>query len=83
MGGLFSSPEPPAPVSAPISEPAPLDTETADAETADDPEESAREARLESIARRRRGRTGTIKTSATGALAPAPGAQAGKTKLGE
>ncbi|MBP5858459.1 hypothetical protein KAJ83_15670 [Marivibrio halodurans] len=82
MGGIFSSPEPPAPApaSAPSSEPAPLDL---DAETNDDPEESAREARLESIARRRRGRTGTIKTSATGALAPIPGAQAGKTKLGE
>lgn len=68
MGGLFSSPSPPAPEPTPEPE---------------DPEEAEREARLEAIARRRRGRSGTIRTSATGTLAPTPGEQTGKTKLGE
>ena len=68
MGGLFSSPSPPA------QEPTPAPK---------DPEEAEREARLEAIARRRRGRSGTIKTSASGTLAPAPGEQTDKTKLGE
>jgi len=71
MGGIFSSPAPPPPPPPPPAE---------------DPEEKEREARLEAIARRRRGRSGTIETSAKGALAPAnPAASAagGKTKLGE
>jgi hypothetical protein len=67
MGGLFSSPEPPPPPEPP----------------ADDPAEKEREARLEAIARRRRGREGTIETGPTGVLAEAPDQPAGKTKLGE
>ena len=60
MGGVFDSPDPPpAPPPAPAPEP-------------EDPEDEAREARLEAIARRRRGREDTIETGHSG-VAPSFG----------
>ncbi len=57
MGGLFSTPKPPPPPALPtINRP--------------DPEEEERKRRLEALMRRRRGRAGTILTSARGALIP-------------
>ncbi len=81
MGGVFDSPDPP-PAPAPPPEP-------------EDSEDDAREARLEAIARRRRGREDTIETGHAGAAPrfglggnPEPtAAQAvgfgGKTNLGD
>lgn len=69
MGGVFSSPAPPSP---PPPEPEPENTEAEE-----------RKARLEAIARRRRGRQGTIETSPAGALRKASPFQSGKTRLGE
>lgn len=68
MGGLFSAPEPPAP---------------APPEPAKDPEAEARKKRLEEIDRRRRGRAGTIATSARGLLSPRDGGGETKTLFGD
>jgi hypothetical protein len=73
MGGFFSPPKlPPPPPPTPAGP---------------DPAEDERKRRLQSIERRRRGRTGTIATSDRGFLSPgARGAQSGaskKTLLGE
>lgn len=75
MGGVFSSPIPPAPAPSPAAAPAPA--------PAEDPAEKEREARLKAISQRRRGRDGAIATSPTGTLAPASPEQSGKTKLGQ
>lgn len=66
MGGFFSTPSAPDPVSIPATT---------------DPEEEARQQRLETMARNRRGRAGMIATSERGVL----GSTAGGTKslLGE
>lgn len=74
MGGLFSSPSPPAPVY--VTSPA------------KDPEAEARKQRQEAIARNRRGRFGLVNTSNRGLLEQAAGdslapAATGKTMLGE
>jgi len=68
MGGLFSAPSPPAPMSLP---------------QAPDPEIEARKKRLEEIDRRRRGRTGTIATSPRGLLGLSDNAAKRKSLLGE
>lgn len=68
MGGLFSAPSPPAPLSLPA---------------APDPEIEARKKRLEEIERRRRGRTGTIATSSRGLLGLSDNAPRRKSLLGE
>ncbi len=74
MGSLFSSPKMPAPLPAPVE---------------DNTEESETEARLRAIARRRRGRLGTIVTAPTGvrftsaAAAPRRALIGLKTRLGE
>ena len=70
MGGLFSNPSPPPPPPLPVID--------------DDEDETKR--RLEALARRRRGRAGTIATSARGTRSLlASGATAPKRKslLGE
>ncbi len=85
MSGLFGSPPP-----SPPPPPAPLPVLEAP-----DPDEEKRKARLEALRRRRRGRQGTIRTSARG-LSGSPsgglsgrgpglwtGARTGKTLLGE
>ena len=70
MSGLFGSPSPPPPPAPPVL-PAP------------DPDEEKRKARLEALRRRRRGRLGTIRTSARGLPRGPSGARRGKTLLGE
>lgn len=70
MGGLFSTPKPPPPLALP-------------AITTPDPEEEERKRRLEALARRRRGRAGTILTSARGALIPTRQTVRRKSLLGE
>ncbi len=73
MGGVFSSPKPPAPPPLPKVEDIEKDLAT-----------DEREARLDDIKRRRRGRAGTIATSWTGSkLVPNSDAQSGKKLLGE
>ncbi len=67
MGSLFSSPSPP-----PVYTPPP----------ATDPEAEAREARLEALARRRRGRAGTVATTERGLLTTS-GEGGGKSLLGQ
>ncbi len=68
MGGLFSAPPPPAPLSLPA---------------APDPAIEARKKRLEEIERRRRGRAGTIATSPRGLLGLSDNAPKRKSLLGE
>lgn len=74
MSGLFGSPSPPPPAPPPVLE-------------APDPDEEKRKARLDALRRRRRGRLGTIRTSARGlpnGLTGRPtGGSRGKTLLGE
>ena len=70
MGALFSSPKaPPPPPAPPIDKP--------------DPEAEQREARLEALARRRRGRGGTVLTSERGLLRSQGSDRAPKRLLGE
>ena len=69
MGGIFSAPKPPPP---PVPLPAPPD-----------PEIEARKQRLEALDRRRRGRDGTIETSARGVLSESAVPAAKKTLFGE
>ncbi len=81
MSGLFGSPPP-----SPPPPPAPLPVLEAP-----DPDEEKRKARLEALRRRRRGRPGTIRTSARGLSSGLwgrgpglrTGARTGKTLLGE
>ena len=68
MGGLFSAPKPPPPPPPP-----PLP----------DPEEENRKRRLEALERRRRGRAGTIATSARGLLRLRDESPRRKSLLGE
>ncbi|MBI5164408.1 MAG: hypothetical protein HY985_10960 [Magnetospirillum sp.] len=75
MGGLFSSPSPPPAPPPPPPTPAPAP------EVVKDPDQEARQQRLDAIARNRRGRYGLIETSERGVL-DAPALQ-GKTLLGE
>lgn len=74
MSGLFGSPSPPPPAPPPVLE-------------APDPDEEKRKARLEALRRRRRGRLGTIRTSARGLPSGLTGrpndGSRGKTLLGE
>ncbi len=73
MGGMFSSPKPTAP--PPLPDPK-IEEDKLDAEE--------REARLDDIKRRRRGRAGTVNTSWKGAqLQQNPGESSGKELLGE
>ena len=67
MGGLFSTPKPPAPAPLPV----------------DNSEEEERKKRLEAIERRRRGRAGTIETSASGLSSHGYSAAPKKKLLGE
>jgi len=69
MGGIFSAPKPPPP--APLPPPPP------------DPSEEERKWRIESLERRRRGRDGTIETSARGVLSENSAPAAKKTLFGE
>ena len=69
MGGFFSAPNPPPPPPPPPPLP--------------DPEEENRKRRLEAIERRRRGRAGTIATSARGLLGLGDQAPRRKSLLGE
>lgn len=76
MGGIMSSPKPPAPPPLPPTPDKSLEEGKLAAEE--------REARLEDIKRRRRGRTGTVNTSWKGAqLSQNPGENTGKTLLGD
>jgi hypothetical protein len=68
MGGIFSAPSPPPP-------PAPL--------PAPEPLEDPAVARREMLARRRRGRAGTIATSDRGILRPRQPTDRRKSLLGE
>jgi len=68
MGGFFSAPKPP-----PIPTPPPLP----------DPEEEDRKRRIDSLERRRRGRAGTIATSARGLLRLGDDVPRRKSLLGE
>lgn len=70
MGALFSPPKAPPPPPMPVIE-------------TPDPEAERRKARLEALARRRRGRAGTIATSTRGILKPAQRDRAPKRLLGE
>ena len=67
MGGIFSAPSPPPPPPPPPP----------------DPTEDPAVARKELIARRRRGRAGTIETSFRGVLQPRQPAGGRKSLLGE
>lgn len=69
MGSLFGSAPEPAPL-PPLPEP-------------DDTEAEERQQRLDTLARRRRGRAGTIHTSTRGLLEPLASAGAAKTLLGD
>lgn len=69
MGAIFGAPKPVAPPPPP---PLPAD-----------PEVEARQKRLDEIERRRRGRSGTIATSARGLLQPSVESGAAKTLFGE
>lgn len=69
MGGMFSSPKPPA---LPPELPAP-----------EDPAEAERTERLKNMERRRRGRQGTIQTSWRGLEQSNPATTQGKQLLGD
>lgn len=70
MAALFGSPSAPKPAPLPAL-PAP------------EPDDEKRKARLEALRRRRRGRLGTIHTSARGLSRDRSPGQLGKTLLGE
>ncbi len=74
MGGMFSSPKPPAP--PPLPDPGVEEAKLAAEE---------REERLADIDRRRRGRSGTVNTSwkGIGQLRQNPGEDTGKQLLGD
>ncbi|MGB0670900.1 MAG: hypothetical protein ACPGNT_05345 [Rhodospirillales bacterium] len=76
MGGFFSSPAP-APL-PPLPQPEPEPAPDPAAEAA----EAERQARIDNLERRRRGRAGTITTSDRGLLDDGSG-RSGKTLLGE
>jgi hypothetical protein len=69
MGGFFSAPKPPPPPPPPPSLP--------------DPAEEEKKRCLEALGRRRRGRSGTIATSARGLLELSDNTSRRKSLLGE
>lgn len=77
MGGIFSPPSPPSYQPAPMPDPQASQAEV-DAKVA----ERDRQNRLEEIARRRRGRSGTVTTGWTG-LSRLAIQNSGKTRFGE
>jgi hypothetical protein len=70
MGSLFGAPKAPPPPPLPKLE-------------TPDPDADARQARLDALKRRRRGRAGTIVTGRRGVLRPSNKQRAGKRLLGE